>query len=63
MIKINLIPPEYVEKLDKKAMLAKAILIGVLGVAVVFVISGWYFNKAMALETRAKQLEDRKSVV
>lgn len=57
MIKINLIPVEYIEKLDKRAILAKGILIAVLAVAVVFVISGWYFNKAMALESKASQLE------
>jgi Tfp pilus assembly protein PilN len=57
MIKINLIPAEYVEKLDKRAMVAKAILAGVLAVAVVFVVSGWYYNKARSLSARAVKLE------
>lgn len=57
MIKINLIPAEYIEKLDKRAIVAKAVLIGVLAVAVVFVVSGWYYNKGRALAAKAVELE------
>lgn len=57
MIKINLIPVEYVEKLDKRAIVAKAVLIGALAVAVVFAVSGWYYNKGRSLAARAVELE------
>jgi len=57
MIKINLIPLEYLERLNRKAMLAKAVSVGVLSVALVFLFSAWYFNKARQLEVKAEQLE------
>ncbi|MBI4802589.1 MAG: hypothetical protein HY796_08715 [Elusimicrobia bacterium] len=57
MIKINLIPPEYLERLDKKAMVAKVVFAGVLAAALVFLVSAWYFNKARALEARAGRLD------
>lgn len=45
------------ERLDRKAIVAKGIFIGVISVSLVFLFSAWYFNKARKLEARAGALE------
>ncbi|HBA61748.1 MAG TPA: hypothetical protein DCZ92_13245 [Elusimicrobia bacterium] len=45
MIRINLIPPEYIERINRKAVIAKAVLIGVLVAAVVSMASVWQFTR------------------
>ena len=45
MIRINLIPPEYIERINRKAVIAKAILAGVLVAAVISLASLWQFTR------------------
>jgi Tfp pilus assembly protein PilN len=46
MIRINLIPPEYVERLNRKAVIAKAVLAGFAVVAVIVLASLWQITRA-----------------
>lgn len=51
MIKINLIPPEYVARIDRRAVVAKAVLAGVLVAASVAGVSAWQFGRSKGLES------------
>ena len=57
MIKINLIPPEYIEKLDQKAIIAKAVAAGMVSVAIVVLISVWHFTRAATIELKMNRLQ------
>lgn len=50
MIKINLIPAEYIEGINRRAIIAKAIMSGILVVAVVAGLTVWHFARAKNLE-------------
>ena len=45
MIRINLIPPEYIERINRKTVIAKAVLAGVLIAAVITFASVWQFTR------------------
>jgi len=55
MIRINLIPPEYIERINRKAVIAKAVLAGVLVAASVAAVSVWHFTRSQALEVTLTQ--------
>ena len=57
MIKINLIPPEYIEKLNRKAIIAKAVAAGVVSVAIVVLLSVWHFTREKTVELRMDRLQ------
>lgn len=57
MIKINLVPQEYTERLDRKAVIAKAVLVGVVTLAMVILLSVWHFTRAKTLERSLVRLE------
>jgi len=57
MIKINLIPPEYIEKLNNRAIIAKAVAAGVITVALIVLLSGWHIARATAIELKMNRLE------
>jgi len=57
MIKINLIPPEYIEKLNRKAIIAKAAAAGVISVALVVILSVWHFTKSKTIELKMDRLQ------
>lgn len=57
MIKINLIPPEYVEKLNRRAMIAKAVAAGVVIASVLTLASIWHFTERTASEIRMRRLQ------
>jgi len=46
MIKINLIPPEYIASINRRAFIAKAVLAAVLTLAVVVLLSIWQITRA-----------------
>ncbi|HBB67703.1 MAG: hypothetical protein A2X28_01115 [Elusimicrobia bacterium GWA2_56_46] len=56
MIKINLIPPEYVERLNRRAIIAKAAAAGLISVAVVVMLSIWHFTREKTSELRVNRL-------
>ncbi len=63
MIKINLIPPEYIERINRKAVVAKAVLAAVVVVAVIVLASLWQITRAKTIEsTLAKREVELKSL-
>ena len=60
MIRINLIPPEYIERINRKTVIAKAVLAVVLVVAVISFASVWQFTRektiGFTLEKREAEL-------
>ena len=57
MIKINLIPHEYTDKLDQKAVIAKAVAAGVVFVAIVVLMSVWHFTRGKTIELKMSRLQ------
>ena len=51
MIKINLIPPEYIERINRNAIIAKVVLAAVLVAASVAGVSAWHFGRSKGLES------------
>jgi Tfp pilus assembly protein PilN len=45
MIRINLIPPEYIARINRKTVIAKAVLAGALVAAVISLASAWQFTR------------------
>jgi Tfp pilus assembly protein PilN len=63
MIRINLIPPEYIERLNRKAVIAKAVMAGLAVVAVIVFASLWQITREKAVEsTLAKRDVELKSL-
>jgi len=50
MIKINLIPPEYIAHINRRAVIAKAVLGAVLALAAAVLLSGWQVTRSEALK-------------
>ena len=57
MIKINLIPPEYIARINRKVLIAKAVLAAVLVIAVVVVASAWHIGVAKTIESELSKCE------
>ena len=57
MIKINLIPPEYIERLNRKAIIAKAVAAGVILAAAVVLLSVWHFTLEKTIELKMDRLQ------
>lgn len=57
MIKINLIPPEYIERINRKAVIAKAVLAGVIIVASIVLASLWQITRATTIEVSLARRE------
>ncbi|MDD2805329.1 MAG: hypothetical protein PHV33_07220 [Elusimicrobiales bacterium] len=57
MIKINLIPPEYIAKINRKVVIAKVVLGVVVSAAVIMLVSSWHFGRSKRLEMRLADLE------
>ena len=51
MIKINLIPPEYIERINHKAVVAKIVLAAVVVVASIALASLWQITRAKTIES------------
>jgi len=51
MIRINLIPPEYIERINHKAVIAKIVLGAVLIVASIALASLWQITRAKTIES------------
>lgn len=63
MIKINLIPPEYIEKLNNRAIIAKAVVAGVISVSLIVLVSGWHIARATAIELKMNRLQAELKVL
>ncbi len=57
MIKVNLIPPEYVEKLNRRAIIAKAVAAGLVISAIVALVSIWHFTEQKTSEIKMRRLQ------
>ena len=63
MIKINLIPPEYIAKINRRVIIAKAVLAAVLVVAAVAFVSVWHFTRAKTIEAALARSEAEMRVL
>lgn len=57
MIKINLIPPEYIAKINRKVVIAKVTLGVVVAAGLIVLLSSWHFGRSKRLEMRLTDLE------
>jgi Tfp pilus assembly protein PilN len=57
MIKINLIPPEYIARINRRVLIAKVVLAAVLVVAVVVMASVWHVTRAKTIEAALAKSE------
>jgi len=57
MIKINLIPPEYIANINRRAVIAKVVLGAVLALAVMILLSGWEVTRSEALKLNMTRRE------
>lgn len=57
MIKINLIPTEYIDKLNRRAIIAKAMAVGVVAVGLIVLVSVWQFGRGKTVEIRMYRLQ------
>ena len=55
MIRINLIPPEYIERINRRAVVAKAVLAAVVVVVSVVMVSVWHITRSARIETSLAQ--------
>jgi len=58
MIKINLIPPEYIARINRRAIIAKAVLAAVLVVAAVALVSVWHVTRSKTIEAALARSEN-----
>ncbi len=63
MVKINLIPQEYIDRLNRKAVIAKAVAAGVVVAAVLVLFSGWHFSRAKRMQMRLADREAEMQVL
>ncbi len=57
MIRINLIPPEYIERINRKAVIAKAVLAVIIIVASIVLASLWQMTRAKTIESTLAKRE------
>ncbi len=63
MIRINLIPPEYIARINRKVVIAKVALGVVVAAAVILLVSSWHFGRSKTLELRLEALEAEMKVL
>ncbi len=57
MIKINLVPPEYIARINRNVVIAKAVLAVVVVAISVLMASLWHIGRAKAIEVKLSGLE------
>lgn len=63
MTRINLIPPEYIARINRKVLIAKAVLGAVVVVAVVVMVSLWHITRARTIAATLAQREQEMRVL
>lgn len=63
MIRINLIPPEYIAKINRKVVIAKIVLSVVVVAGAVLMASLWHIGRSKAIEVRLAGLEEEMQVL
>ncbi len=63
MIKINLIPPEYIARINRKVLIAKVVLSSVLVIAVVLMVSVWHIGRSKTIESALAKAEAEMAIL
>lgn len=63
MIKINLIPPEYIARINRKVLIAKVVLASVLVIAVVMMASIWHIGRSKRIESALAKAEAEMAIL
>ncbi len=63
MVKINLIPPEYIARINRKVLIAKIAVSAAAAVAVVLMLSLWHAGRARSVDSRLADLTKQMSVL
>jgi len=63
MIRINLIPPEYIAKINRRVIIAKAVLVSVVLVAAVVMASVWHITRFKTIESQLAKSEAEMRVL
>lgn len=63
MIRINLIPPEYIAKINRKVVIAKIVLGVVVAAASILMVSLWHIGRSKAIESRLAGLQAEMKVL
>lgn len=63
MIKINLIPPEYIARINRKVLIAKVVLASVLVIAVVMMASVWHIGRSRSIESSLAKAEAEMAIL
>lgn len=63
MIKINLIPPEYIAKINRRVVIAKVALGVIVAAVLIFIASSWHFGRSKAIEANLADLEREMNIL
>ncbi len=63
MIKINLIPPEYIARINRRVIIAKVVLAAVLAAGAVAFVSVWHLTRAKTIEAALARSEAEMRVL
>ncbi len=63
MIKINLIPPEYIERINRKTLIAKVVLAAAVVVISIVMVSVWYITRSRRIESALAQRTEELKVL
>jgi Tfp pilus assembly protein PilN len=63
MIKINLIPPEYIARINRNVLIAKVVLAVVVVAVSILMASLWHIGRAKAIEVKLSGLEQEMRVL
>ena len=63
MIKINLIPPEYIARINRKVLIAKVVLGSVLVIAVVMLASVWHIGRSKKIEFALEKAQAEMAIL
>lgn len=63
MIKVNLIPPEYIANINRRVVIAKVALGVVVAAVLIFLASSWHFGRSKAIEVHLADLEREMNVL
>lgn len=63
MIKINLIPPEYIARINRKVLIAKVVLASVLVVGAVLLASVWHIGRSKKIESALAKAQAEMAIL
>lgn len=63
MIRINLIPPEYIAKINRRVVIAKVVLGVIVAGVTILLVSSWHFGRSKRIELRLVDLEAEMKIL